>query len=350
MEKLFISNFIILLALDIIISAYDKGSSGISSYTLEVAKLLSKDFKKIHLLSFQNLEVPGIEVVLYNLTHHYRPLPLVTFIKNREKIREILKNFDIVHETLPPWGSVVDSYITTRWGYVSHFKLSLIRFTGLSFPENLGAFPVTFQHYLMDNWSMKKAKFIVDVSKESSNFIPPPVELRPSKTYECSKKLRVLFVSRDLNMPRKNLKTLIKALKIVDTPVELHLVGGGKVPKQSSFPIIHHGFLSREEVISLMKEVDVLVLPSVYEELGYVGLEAYSVGLPVITSNIPSFRAVFKESPKFPPKDFRSLAKLMSSLDCESLEKIGRRSREYVAKSNEIARQKFISVYKKFSS
>jgi glycosyltransferase involved in cell wall biosynthesis len=343
-------NFIISLVMDIVISAYDKRSSGISSYTLEVAKLLSKYFRKIYLLSFQNLEAPGIEVIHINLTNYYRALPVITFIKNREKIREILKNFDLVHETLPPWGNVVDNYITTKWGYVSYFKLSLIRLTGLSFPENLGAFPVTFQHYLMDKWSMKRAKFVIDVSRESPNFVPPPVELRPSKTYECSKKLRVLFVSRDLNMPRKNLKTLLKALKIINIPLELHLVGGGRVPKQSSHPIINHGFLSREEVISLMKEVDVLVLPSIYEELGYVGLEAYSVGLPVITSDIPSFRAVFKESPKFPPKDFRKLAKLMLSLDCESLEKIGKLSREYVAKSNEIARQKFLSIYKKFLS
>jgi len=336
--------------LNIAISAYDKRSSGISSYTLEVAKLISKDFKKISLLSFQNIEIPGIEVIPLNLTYYSRPLPIITFMKNREKIRKMIKNFDLVHETLSPWGSVADNYVTTKWGYVSYFKLSLIRLTGLSFPENIGAFPVTFQHYLMDKWSIKRAKFIVDVSKESPNFIPPPVELRSPKSYECSEKLRILFVSRNLNMPRKNLKTLLKALRMVNIPIELHLVGEGKVKNQSSFPIIYHGFLPREEVILLMKEVDVLILPSTYEELGFVGLEAYSVGLPVITSDIPSFRAVFKESPKFPPKDFRSLAKLIISLNCENLEKLGRLSREYIAKSNEIARSKFLSIYKKLLS
>jgi len=40
-------NLIILLVSNIVISAYDKRSSGISPYTLEVAKLLSKDVKNI---------------------------------------------------------------------------------------------------------------------------------------------------------------------------------------------------------------------------------------------------------------------------------------------------------------
>lgn len=43
-----------------------------------------------------------------------------------------------------------------------------------------------------------------------------------------------------------------------------------------------------------MNGFDALILPSNYEELGCVGLEAYSIGLPVIASDVPSFRVIFK--------------------------------------------------------
>lgn len=309
----------------VLVSAFDAGSSGISSYTQELAKLLSKDVK-VSLLAFQDLNLLGVDVIAIRLRGRSRALPLMTFLRNAERVREVAKEFDLIHETLSPWGSVGQRFVTTRWGYVSYLELAWIRLTGLSSVEKWGAFPVTLQHYLMDRRSRRRAKFVIDVSRETGHFVPPPVEPRPPKSYQCST-LRVLFVSRDLGMPRKNLRVVMEALELVKVPVELHLVGRGREPgPRPTFQLIRHETLSREDVISLMREVDLLVLPSTYEELGFVGLEAYSVGLPVITSDIPSFRAVFKVSPKFHPRDPRALANIISSLTCEELEKMGRRA------------------------
>ncbi len=331
----------------VLIAAYDRGSSGIASYTLELAKLLSKSID-VSLLSFQELEDISVEQVVVSLRRGSRALPLLTYLRNRNTVEEALRGFDLVHETIPPWGSSAATLVTTRWGYVGYLHLSIIRLFGLSFPENLGAFPVTLQHLLMDRRSMARANYIVEVSREGPNFVPPPIELRPSKSYECPQRLRILFVSRDLGMPRKNLVTVLRALSRLRSSTELHLVGGGRIPgPKPPVPIINHGFLPREDVLSLMKEVDLLVLPSTYEELGFVGLEAYSVGLPVITSDIPSFRAIFRASPKFPAKDPAALAKLLESLTCEDLERIGRGGREYAARTNEIARAKILSIYAK---
>lgn len=250
----------------VVISAYDRGSSGISSYTVELAKLLSKDLK-VSLLAFQDLDLPGVEVIPIRLNHGSRALPLLTFLRNRESVRAVLKDFDVIHETLPPWGSVAQPLITTRWGYLPYLKLAWVRLTGLSFPDKLGAFPVTLQHYFMDRRSRVRAKYVIDVSRETSNFVPPPVEPRSPKSYQCSK-LRLLFVSRELGIPRKNLRVVVRALDLVKVPVELHLVGAGR-PPSSTHRIVNHGRLPREDVISLMREVDLLVLPSTYEELGF---------------------------------------------------------------------------------
>ncbi|MCH4816830.1 MULTISPECIES: glycosyltransferase family 4 protein [Saccharolobus] len=331
----------------ILLAAYEKESSGIASYTLEIAKMLSKHLN-ITLLSFNDppSEIKTkINVINFEMRNKSRALPLLTFLLNRKRLEDVVKDFDIVFETLAPWGSVSDRRISVKWGYIGYLKLAYIRTVGLSFPENLGGFPVTLQHYIMDRMSYKKAKYIISFVENSDLFVPPVIERKPIKKYECSGKLRILFASRDLNMPRKNLKVVLEALKHVEKPVELHLVGNGKVKADLSHKIIHHGYLDRNEVMSLMREVDVQVLPSTYEELGFVGLEAYSVGLPLITSNIPSFNSIFKPSPKFDVKESKVLANILNSITCEQLEALGKKEWEYVEENNKIALKRLLELF-----
>lgn len=334
----------------VLLVAYDKNSSGIASYTIELAKLLSSHVN-LTLLSFNEIKGISFKVINIDLKAKSRALPLYTFLKNKNTLKEIETQFDIVHETLTPWGSPSNIFITTKWGYVGYFRLALIRQFGLSFPENLGAFPVTFQHYIMDSLSFKKAKYIISINQEGDNFVPPPVEIRPRKKYECdSNKLRLLFISRDLFMKRKNLQVVLASLKYVKKPVELHLVGNPRGKKIESENIVIHGYLPRDKVIELMYNVDLLLLPSTYEELGYVGLEAYSIGLPVITSDIPSFNAVFKASPKFLPQDPIALAKILNELTCEKIEEFGVKSHELAKEYNKIAEKKILEIYKNILS
>ena len=321
----------------ILLSVFDKSSSGISTYTYETAKLLNKDVN-ITMLSFDAIS-SNIETIYINRVKNYRSLPLLNYFNNRDSIKNILDDFDIIHETLPPWAQGAKKYITTKWSYESFYRVTAIRLLYHPFPENLGALPVTLQHMVLDKLSRKKAKSVVSVSTDNSSFIPPPISLRRLKAYSSATTLKILFVSRDISIKRKNLKVLLEALKRTKRKYELHVVGNGKTLG------ISHGFLSREELINLMYEMDVLVLPSIYEELGYVGLEAYSIGLPVIASDIVSFRTVFKESPKFYPFDPIELSRILDSLDESKLELIGKRSWEHVKKTNQITREKFLNLY-----
>ena len=321
----------------ILLSVFDKSSSGISAYTYEIAKLLNKDVN-ITMLSFDPIS-SNVETIYINRVKTYRSLPLLNYFNNRDSIKNILNDFDVIHETLPPWAQGAKKYITTKWGYESFYRVTATRLLYHQFPENLGALPVTLQHMLLDKLSRKKAKMVVSVSKDNSSFIPPPISLRRLKVYSSVTTLKILFVSRDLSIKRKNLKVLLEALKRTKRKYELHVVGNGETLG------ISHGFLSREELINLMYEMDVLVLPSIYEELGYVGLEAYSIGLPVIASDIVSFRTVLKESPKFYPFDPIGLSGILDSLDDSKLESIGKRSWEHVKKTNQIAREKFLNLY-----
>jgi glycosyltransferase involved in cell wall biosynthesis len=331
----------------ILLAAYGKGSSGIASYTLELAKLLNK-YLSVSLLSFDDLSSENqskIDVINFKVKCKSREFPLLTYISNKNQLQDIIKNYDLVHETLPPWGSASDRLISTKWGYVSYLKLAYIRSLGMPFPENLGGFPVTLQHYIMDRMSSKRAKYIINFNENSKYFVPPVIERKPIKSYECANKLKILFVSRDLNMHRKNASVLVEALKYVKRPMELHLIGSGKIKANLNHKIIYHGHLNRDEIMSLMRDVDVQILPSTYEELGFVGLEAYSVGLPLFTSNIQSFNAIFKPSPKFAPKNSKELANIIEFITFDQLETLGKREWEYVEENNKFAVKRILELY-----
>lgn len=326
----------------VLLAVYDKTSSGISSYTMEVANLLQK-YAYMTILSLDKISSP-FRTIFIDPAKRYRAFPLFNYLNNKRLTDSIFEEFDIVHETLPPWSIGADKCITTKWGYRSFFGLMTSRLLYHPFPENLGSLPVTLQHMLLDNMSMKNARHVVDVSLNTGNFIPPPIKIRKLKKYESSERLKILFVSRDLGIRRKNLRCLIEALRLTPRKTELHLVGNGSI-NGSDEGTINHGYMPREKLTDMMYEMDILVLPSIYEELGYVGLEAYSIGLPVITSDIPSFRVIFKESPKFDPFKPKGLSRIIDNLISEDLEFLGQKSWNHARLSNEIAREKFLSLY-----
>jgi glycogen synthase len=103
---------------------------------------------------------------------------------------------------------------------------------------------------------------------------------------------RVAFVGR--LAAQKGLRFLIAAVVSLKTPgVQVLLVGDG--PERSALEReirrlginnrVHFlGFVPHERVPEILSHTDLLVLPSVYEELGTVLLEAMWMGLPVVAS------------------------------------------------------------------
>ena len=102
----------------------------------------------------------------------------------------------------------------------------------------------------------------------------------------------ILFVGRlDDN---KNLSLLVRAFNKVfqnNEKVCLMVVGKGNydLPLYYAYPnnrnIIFTGFIDQEELNSLYEIADIGVIPSIYEEFGYVLVEMMMHGLPVIANN-----------------------------------------------------------------
>ena len=330
--------------LNVIFVAYDRNSSGIASYTLELARLASEIFN-VSIISFDALDgIDGIHVIDVPRPPFPAYLPLLNARAANGRITSIIKaaDPDIVHETLPPLAWNVENLVTTQWGYVSYFKLAMIRTFLMQFPYNVGGIPVTFQHWLGDRKSFERARRRICISRMNENFMPPSIRVRPLKKNTEDNELKLLFVARDINIRRKNLSVILRAVKILRRNFTLHVVGKGYAEGEH---IVCHGSLSNTEVIGLMNECDALVLPSLYEELGYVGLEAYSVGLPVIASDIPSFKIVFSRSLFFSPANHIELARLLESVSTEELRNIGIESRQFRIQTREYVRDRLQQIY-----
>jgi len=110
-------------------------------------------------------------------------------------------------------------------------------------------------------------------------------KLYPSLT---KRKLKVLFIG-GLSQ-RKGISYLFEAVEGLEDKVELTIVGYKAVPNCNALNLAleQHRWipsLSHSEVLSLMREHDVLVFPSLFEGFGLVITEAMSQGLPVITTD-----------------------------------------------------------------
>jgi glycogen(starch) synthase len=105
---------------------------------------------------------------------------------------------------------------------------------------------------------------------------------------------RVVYLGRIARC--KGIATLIEALPHLRTPeVDAVLVGDG--PERAHVERLAGrlgvadrvhvtGFVAHERVPAVLAAADVLVLPSVYEELGTVLIEAMQCGLPVVASRV----------------------------------------------------------------
>ena len=103
---------------------------------------------------------------------------------------------------------------------------------------------------------------------------------------------RIVFIGR--LAPQKGVRTLVEAARPLRAPgAQVLVVGGGpqrltlerEVRRLGVDDVVHFfGFVSHERVPAILSHADLLVLPSLYEELGTILLEALWVGVPVVAS------------------------------------------------------------------
>jgi glycogen synthase len=131
---------------------------------------------------------------------------------------------------------------------------------------------------------------------------------------------RVLFVGR--LVAQKNPLGLVRAAEHIDPRASIVLVGDGPHRRmienemaRSNARVHLTGLVPREDIPAYLTNADVLVLPSSYEELGSVMIEAMRAGLPIVatkTGGIPDIVEDGRNGLLVPPGDSRALARAIN--------------------------------------
>jgi alpha-1,3-rhamnosyl/mannosyltransferase len=110
----------------------------------------------------------------------------------------------------------------------------------------------------------------------------------------------VLGIGRQV--PNKNFRSLIGAIARLPSDVKLVLAGGEGTETEMLLSIIAAngltdrvimtGFISRDELRTLMHHAAVFAFPSLNEGFGIPVLEAFAAGVPVVCSDVPSLKEV----------------------------------------------------------
>lgn len=151
-----------------------------------------------------------------------------------------------------------------------------------------------------------------------------------SKDKVKRKKNSFLYVST--YNPHKNFENLIDGFKLFyDThrKGELHLtlkdenldiIKKIKSLVSKSYPIFNHGFINQTRLVSIYKQSEFIVYPSLIESFGLGIVEGIENGCKVIGSDLPYTYAVCKPSINFNPKDILSVFKAFEkTLESNSL-------------------------------
>jgi glycogen synthase len=126
-----------------------------------------------------------------------------------------------------------------------------------------------------------------------SGFLPAEFAELPADPLPRVPRPRVIFVGR--LAPQKRPLDLVAIAERLPPPAHLVIVGDGPqraaLEAQISRTPVHDrihlvGFVVHRRVLAFFAHADVLVLPSAYEELGTVLIEAMAAGLPVVATRV----------------------------------------------------------------
>jgi len=171
--------------------------------------------------------------------------------------------------------------------------------------------------------------------RDNVYWLPNSREDSPYKR-DLNKEYKKRFIFLGEVREGKGIKEILEASKMLDSSFCIDIYGSliyGNFTKDSFkeyLNVNYKGLLDNKKVYKTLSNYDVLLLPS-YKE-GYPGviIEAFSVGLPIIATNIPSIKEMTNSKCAIlvKPKDAKSLAEAMKFFNKENYIEFSKSSRE----------------------
>ncbi|MGM1055641.1 MAG: glycosyltransferase [Bacteroidota bacterium] len=283
------------------------------------------------------------------------------------KIIPLLKKFDLVHVHLFPalyWVGIAKilSFSKVKLIYTEHStsnkrrNLWIFKFFDriiYSFYDKIVTIANEVDRNLRLHLKGNTSKF--KLIENGINLIACRNAIPLSKTEFFDKDDTILIQVSSFRVP-KDQPTLIRALKLLPENFKLLLVGEGPLKEENEQLVEKLGLSSRvkfcgirEDVPSLLKTADLVILSSHYEGLSLSSIEGMASGKPFLASDVPGLNEVVKGAGiLFPVGDEKSLANELLKLreDPEYYKKIAssglKRSEKY---DIEVMVEKYIDLY-----
>jgi glycosyltransferase involved in cell wall biosynthesis len=185
-------------------------------------------------------------------------------------------------------------------------------------------------------------------------YIVNDLSLKKKKVKNC---LKVVFLSRISRM--KNLYSALEMLTGLKGQIKFNMYGPiddrqywiecqgviRGLPK--NIEVKYYGDLAHEQVMNVLREHDLLFLPTLGENFGHVILEAFNAGCPVLISDRTQWRGLEEKGvgwdlPLCQPELFKNALQLCINMDEIEHEKWSEKARAYglqVIKNNELIKQ-----------
>jgi glycosyltransferase involved in cell wall biosynthesis len=238
-------------------------------------------------------------------------------------LRRLGKRFDVAHLNHPALAEAARSYadrvVVGGWFYPHSPRERMVetwRHTGAIFPKSAAFALKGLSHYWNDRQGYSASDCVVaptDLLAAQLEGIgihaiacPPPgrrVDANPNLLHgnfrRAEGRRQVTIICGNLAHPRKNVRAGIRAVGLLaraGMKLNFELIGHQAEALSSDLnalpPSVHvqaPGALPREQVDERLRSTDVLLVPSLYEEWGYVATEAALSGTPVVAFPVYPF-------------------------------------------------------------
>ena len=266
------------------------------------------------------------------------------------------------------FGSIVSRYLNIKTinnisGLGTAFLKSFILKIFIIFLYKISQKKV-FKIYFQNNTDLILFKKLNIVNSSQSRLIPASgvntCKLKRDNRLLPSNKIKYLFLGRLLKEKGIN-ELLLAANSHLKNNIATFYIAGD-YNKNNSSSIDFNNFIQKcdenksikylgyiDNVKSLLGGVDCLILPSYREGLSNVILEALSMEIPVLASNVPGCKELIKDGYNgflFEPRSASSIKIALnkfSNLEVEEIVTMGKRGRKFVEKNYSI--DKLINLY-----
>jgi glycosyltransferase involved in cell wall biosynthesis len=331
---------VLIIPASMMVSGFTSGVNRSANSLFRSLKNIGYDVSFLH----HNEGVENCDLVII-FQHNHEIVNLINRIKEKQK--------DIIIFFCPIYDPQKQSSVFIK----SIFRFPFELFNFVVSPRSMRlAFDKV--DYIISRSSWEYAAIKSTGTKTQCTIIPISIPIKIDNFLEGKKKdIDFLFVGL-IDQPRKNVVRLVKAINIIGG--HLHLIGKSEISfienlkkliTNKNAGITYHGVLSDEQLKNFYSRTRVFCLPSLFEGVGQVAMEAYSFGAEIIITAIGGPKDYFDNDVYFVenPLSINEISKcLIEALN--SSESICVMNKKFISKySEDNFGAKFVKIINEFS-